>query len=94
MAVQARRARRVQVRIGVGAQGDSKHVQPQVRESSQQVWWGEISWLPSTFPSPMCQDTSITSLESPGTMWVRRHPFPNARCGAGLRPTECACCCG
>lgn len=82
---------RVQVRIGVGAQGDSKHVQPQVRESSQQVWWGEISWLPSTFPSPMCDDTNMTSLESPGTMWVRpslrRHPRPCATVSVLTRST-------
>jgi hypothetical protein len=61
-----------QVRVGVGEQGDSKHMKPQVRESSSQLWWGEVPWQPAALSDPACLDISATSVDKPGTLWVRR----------------------
>ena len=62
----------MQVRIGVGEQGDLTHAKPQVRESSSQLWWGEVPYQPSQMQHPDCQDVSATSVDSPGKLWVCR----------------------
>ena len=65
-----------QVRIGVGEQGDSRYLKPQVRESGSQLWWGEVPWLPSSIENSLCQDIGATSIDKPGTLWVRAASLP------------------
>eukprot|EP00892_Ulva_mutabilis_P009950 jgi/Ulvmu1/7327/UM035_0116.1 len=60
----------IEMRLGVGGEGDSLHEKPRIRESSAKSWWGEMLWNPSTFQHPLCQDVSKTSEANPGTATV------------------------
>lgn len=61
----------MQVRIGVGEQGDLKHVHPQVREATPLSWWGDVPLAFSSLQSTLCQDVDATSVQQPATLWVR-----------------------
>lgn len=61
----------VQMRLGVGNEGDLLHEKPRVRQSTAGLWWGEMPWSPSTYQNALCQDPSLTSEEDPGTATVR-----------------------
>lgn len=80
----------LQMRLGVGGEGDSLHEKPRIRESAAKAWWGEMVWNPSTFQHPSCQDVSKTSDSHPGTATVRLRASMPSVC-AGLADWSMCC---
>lgn len=60
----------MQMRLGVGSEGDLLHEKPRIRQSSAGLWWGEMPWSPSTYQHDLCQNPSLTSEGNPGTSTV------------------------